>query len=620
MECNRGSCENLSRICAIAVREGNDVAFVDNCDDLMTYYVHRDPLYCNPAFKLSISPNGREVRIQTGSGQLVRYSGVNVYIDFNEALYVSIEGLCGSFDGNKTNDLYYVDSNTGDIIRNTDADTFAKTFELDKGTSLFYEENLPTANPDLSSRYHTCQCLVEDPDKPEDGNIFCGSYSEPIQGYDDGTEYFTCEKLHQRAINASSIKTYTDDYAVYKSMFSRHRPDTPVNVYNADSLPTWPTPSGITEEEAMQACHDAIYQSNIIEYCEQVVGLSEDIDNVLVDCKFDIQVMDDTSCSVNARSVLESSCLSVVYKNTSLWVMNGEGKLAPPEYIVGATCPAHCADNGNCTIEGVCICEKGFTSVDCSIEADKAPIVYEIYSGSVCDMRSRSCSRITVAALGIFDSGHLSCHIHEFEYNTDTGTLIDTGVVAATFTDFMSAYHMTCYLPVTYVNMSLKSSKEPLTSAIHAFGISVSNDGVNESNMLYFILYDSVCVNCPEDGLCTQRKDACQIDGRCYSAGEISYFNDCLVCDPDNSISVWTYHSDVCPILSTTKTATSLSTSIRIPGVVEESTTVNVVVILIVFCICNILVTLTVIAVVRKKKAMNNRVDPALKLGDNGLQ
>nr|XP_006818865.1 PREDICTED: von Willebrand factor D and EGF domain-containing protein-like [Saccoglossus kowalevskii] len=588
-KCNHGNSNNPSCNCAVAVREGNDVAIVDSCDGPMKYYVHRDHVYCNPAFTVSISPNGKEVWVHTGSGQLVRYvdgSYPDVYIDFNGALFERVEGLCGSFDENKNNDLDYIDPATGDVISNNNADDFAKSYELDKGTSLFYKENMPIANPNLPSSYPTCQCLAEDPESPESGSIIvCGSYSDGIKGYDDGTEHFSCEDMHQEVFSSGMPKTYNDDYVVYESIFSHHSSDLSINDFNADSL-TWPTPSGITEDEAMRACYDAVHQSNIIEYCEQVESIADDIDNALADCKFDVQAMDDLSATSNARSVVESSCLSVVYKNTSLWVANDEGELAPPESVVGATCPGHCSGHGNCSMEGVCICEEGFTSVDCSIDIGKPPRVYEVYGGNICDIRSRPCARISVAASGIFDSGYLTCHIYELDYISGIGIWTDTGVVATTLADFMSAYQMNCYLPLTYARISLDSRTDPSASPIHAFNISVSNDGVTESSMLPIVVYDSVCVNCSEDGTCVQRA-----------------------------------------IASTMKTTPSLSTPVTTPGIVGNLTTPRMVGIepsdtgnswvwiVIVICVC-IAITVVVTVVVWKKVTKKNKVAPAIKLGD----
>ena len=59
--------------------------------------------------------------MSTPSGQLVRFrdSGADyydVYVEVNGAMYDRVEGLCGSFDGDQSNDFVYFDTETSAYV------------------------------------------------------------------------------------------------------------------------------------------------------------------------------------------------------------------------------------------------------------------------------------------------------------------------------------------------------------------------------------------------------------------------------------------------------------------------------------------------------------------------
>ncbi|XP_070542860.1 von Willebrand factor D and EGF domain-containing protein-like [Ptychodera flava] len=569
---------NPSCNCAVAVREGNDVAIADGCNLNHGFTIARitNPDDCDPGFVASTSPDGREFRVSTPSGQLVRFEGsryFNIYIEVNGLMEDRVEGLCGSFNRIKEDDFDYFDieKNTPDTDRceplppglccSCIPEKFSKSFKLPKGTSLFYTDHFKPSQYTMRGFYPMCQCLPEEADKPSAGStIYCQeSFAAPmlkILGNNGVPKYETqCNDLRKKRGGQDALYSDEDEYDPYA--YEIHDDDF---TFNPDNF-TWPTPSGITQDDARAKCTEAIYQSNVAARCQEIDEAREATDVALEDCLFDILLMDDLKVVDIARSTVESVCLSTLTKNTSLWETNEEGELAPPASIINAVCPNNCNGNGNCTMNGTCVCKEGYTAVDCGIEIGKPPDVEYIRSGSLCDTRKRPCERVTVAAIGLLNADSLTCHIHDLKYDSASNSWVESGTVVQSAAQFASAYSAYCFLPLPRVRRQVRSLDE-VGQSVQAQRISLSNDGVTESKPLFVMTYDSLCLNCSDSGTCVLKDDACLISGKCYAANETSPFDQCLQCQLDVANDEWTV---------ITEGACAESTSM--PSVSDHSTT-----------------------------------------------
>jgi hypothetical protein len=65
-------------------------------------------------------------------------------------------------------------------------------------------------------------------------------------------------------------------------------------------------------------------------------------------------------------------CEDTTLKNISLYTESTTGDLVPPREVVNNLCPADCSGHGMCK-NRTCICEKGFTALDCSMEVNAVP-------------------------------------------------------------------------------------------------------------------------------------------------------------------------------------------------------------------------------------------------------
>ena len=111
---------------------------------------------------------------------------------------------------------------------------------------------------------------------------------------------------------------------------------------------------------------------------------------------------------------MAATCEEVLSTNMTYWIMKNVTSMPPPE-IGEITCPGLCSGQGTCR-NGTCICNPGFISADCSINATKGPNVTSIVSGGLCDIRKqRDCSKVRVIGSDFMDSDDLSCRAIEID-------------------------------------------------------------------------------------------------------------------------------------------------------------------------------------------------------------
>nr|XP_006813439.1 PREDICTED: von Willebrand factor D and EGF domain-containing protein-like [Saccoglossus kowalevskii] len=388
--------------------------------------------------------------------------------------------------------------------------------KLIKGQSLF--DNAWDYDTKYSFLYPKCKCL-KDPLVDTEVSIQCEHKSVK------GNQPIACSLDD----NKRSVDSAYNDY----ELFDPEQFELPEE--EDDLVPVviaWPTPSNITEEEARQKCLLVIYESNIANYCEELEELRDTIDQTLQDCVADIQLADSFFAVDSARTTMENACQVTVSKNTSLWEENEEGELAPPASVMTAVCPSHCSGNGNCTMEGKCICKHGFTGPGCSIETGKPPEMFGFVGSSICDVRKRPCERISVDVAGIINSDNLTCHVREMQFTN--GKWIETGESFKAIGVYAGAYTLFCYLPVSRVRRQVVSPVDE-GSSTHGMRISVSNDGTVESNGTLFVTYDSLCLNCSTSEDCQQKDNTCLISDSSCDTSEVELTTSDVAIHPDES-------------------------------------------------------------------------------------
>ncbi|XP_033756294.1 uncharacterized protein LOC117339038 [Pecten maximus] len=337
-KCNgRAACN-----CAVAVRSGDDVILIDRCGpDSDNAQPHLDVRsYINDDLTLGTRvvkyEGGKEYRVYlpTGSyivvkdGQLKRdrQGYLNVFmhasaLDFNQTV-----GLCGTFNGDKEDDLTLPDG-TVDPSDARKPDSFSLQWRVSEEDSLF-TGYCPGAEEDESVEMDdmSCSCL-KGKNITCDSRLFYQCEVDPVPGED-----ITASIPNFPLRRCFSIQPWI------------------VFQYNASYIATagtFPTPGGINQTEAYRICSEYIFSAEVGVLCNGFI--SAKIEVSIQSCVEDIAITDDISWAFEALSSVKVQCLAEIATNTDLWIVDGGG-LVPPFNTTHLLCP-ECENDGVC-LEG----------------------------------------------------------------------------------------------------------------------------------------------------------------------------------------------------------------------------------------------------------------------------
>lgn len=140
--------------------------------------------------------------------------------------------------------------------------------------------------------------------------------------------------------------------------FSYFFPEDHEPAAQAYSSQTWPTPSGLTEQQAWTQCQQAVANSSIAINCRPL--LTEFIvSRTVAMCVSDLQLKDEQSWLTATLPLLENECERRL-------VEERRREEDYQEALAVLRCPGLCNGNGQCSEWG-CVCFPGFGSFDCSV-------------------------------------------------------------------------------------------------------------------------------------------------------------------------------------------------------------------------------------------------------------
>uniref|UniRef100_A0A3B4Y8C8 von Willebrand factor D and EGF domains n=1 Tax=Seriola lalandi dorsalis TaxID=1841481 RepID=A0A3B4Y8C8_SERLL len=493
------------------------------------------------------------------------------------------EGLCGTFDGQSDNDFH---SARGATLE--DLHAFISEWRLPPGSSLF--DTVPSHLSTLSPRkYCTCQTeprlssprarsrpvTSSDSTCSHYGNVhllsviptldvtaeYIGSV-ELLRGnerqslppghstqntQDQGVDAQLREKgfsfrasrdealtsaQHRRRRGRRQTHRYISN-SPHQSLsqsdlegFTYFFPEDHEPAVQPHSSPTWPTLSGLTEQQARDQCQQTVAHSGIAIGCGRLLEESL-VSHAVTMCVTDLQLKDETSWLNATLPLLENECERRL-------VEERRREEEHQDVLAVLKCPNLCNGNGQCSEWG-CVCFPGFGSYDCSVLSDQIPEITELEKEGLCDVRQGDCSAVQVYGQGFKDSYELKC-----EFFVDGDWVLDEPqFVLATFLDVTA---LECQLPLedgrTPSSLDLETV---INRPLARWQIKVSNDGYSYSNAKILTLYDGACQICSlnTEILCTLREKTCNIDGLCYSEGESNPSSPCLTCRPDSSKHTW---------------------------------------------------------------------------------
>ncbi|XP_045419983.1 von Willebrand factor D and EGF domain-containing protein isoform X2 [Lemur catta] len=301
-------------------------------------------------------------------------------------------------------------------------------------------------------------------------------------------------------------------------------------------VPSWPTPSGLTERSTLALCQQTLANSSVGRLCLAFLG--KRLDSVIDMCVKDVLLKDDLSWAEAGVALLENECEKRILE---------EGKYNTEEYsksiediLLVLKCPNLCSGNGEC-MEWGCACFSGFSSYDCSDVYGKAPEITELENAGFCDVQKYNCMMVRVFGKGFKESPSIKCEVTKLKYNSSKWVL---GESLYTQIVFQNSRTVDCQLPtdVRHFDIMDLMSEEP----IGKWQLKVSNDGYKFSNPKIMIIYDGACQVCGlnENDSCIIKEDICIIDGFCYSEGDKNSTNPCLICRSKISKFMWSFLED----------------------------------------------------------------------------
>ncbi|XP_031572274.1 von Willebrand factor D and EGF domain-containing protein-like [Actinia tenebrosa] len=537
--CNGG----VSCNCGVAIREDNDLIILSVCNKDLS--LHESALRRFKAYVPRPISHGTHVyRTLTGSSvkyQVILSSGTQIIAtrtSWGMSVKVfapkpdkrsKISGLCGNFNGDQDDDFKH----NGQVFH--DANSFGDSMRVDTSKSLF--EALPEIVKRKADDGMACTCPVGPIHKISKDSCF--DTTNHFQGYTSSNhpeDVTTALNRFGQKINRRSVDSrwYSDDIIDYEDRsFFVDEKDAKHAIHRFRNRRSARIVNGMSKENATRICKKVIEDSTAGKVCEEVPGTNLTL--AMLQCVTDLELTGDIVFADSAFDFMKSQCEMFSLKNLSLYSNDSNGNMVPPMEIGENLCPNDCSGHGNCS-NRTCICDEGFTAIDCSMETSAVPELLGIYDGGLCDIRERPCKKTDIFGQDFISSENITCHIKEFKvFKGNWSPRTSTIKLPGKMTDL---YVVKCNLPDPPTTIDdYENDGTPAGGLL----ISVSNDGVRTSaRQLKFVSYDSVCLNCSKSMNCTLKKESCIISGHCFAALQSNPLDWCQQCIPSDDQHSWT--------------------------------------------------------------------------------
>ncbi|XP_054975767.1 von Willebrand factor D and EGF domain-containing protein [Sorex araneus] len=366
---------------------------------------------------------------------------------------------------------------------------------------------------------------------------------DTLQTLDNGRRSWEGNHSQELRLDQRNQRRKRDDYEYFPLFafqsvsqsgleeFSYFFPEDHTEDVYQEFVPTWPTPSGHTENSSLALCRRTLTNSSIGRHCLAFLG--KRLDSAIDMCVKDILLKDDLSWAEAGVALLENECEKRIVE---------EGLHHTEEYgesiediLLELKCPNSCSGNGQC-MEWGCTCSPGFSSYDCSDSHDKAPEIIELENAGFCNIRKHNCMTVKVFGQGFKELPSIKCEFTQLQYNNSKWVL---GEAINARTSFQNSRTIDCQLPTDVQHSGTLDfmGEKP----IGKWQLKVSNDGYKFSNPKTMIVYDGACQICGryENDSCIIKENVCIIDGLCYAEGDKAPANSCFICRPKISKFSW---------------------------------------------------------------------------------
>ncbi|KAL4231149.1 hypothetical protein ACF0H5_008732 [Mactra antiquata] len=508
--------------CAVLIQVEDDVFVIDTCRRRgEKTHPFEFKIYQNDVLPSDVTIFSTEERksfdivLPSGAIVYVRAAGdlLDVWIKPSARDWAHTSGLCGNTDGISENDLTLSDGST---LNPSDVRKWRRVILPDdfvsswKATDTLFG-GIPTEfNLTADVNVPNCVC-VNDTCIETSTTETCGFTSgEDITNNLDIYIQDTTSSVGRRKrqiVDIASIIDFDED--------------------NDTALPDWPTQSGFNENLATFLCESGLTGHELYDTCSAAINTSLIIEL----CVTNVLLTDSSEPVQDSIQTMKTECMMTVMSDPSIAIVMNMTPDDLVAYVTSFSCVNDCSDNGQC-VNDECECNAGYGGEDCSLSIEIAPTVYSISQSLFTDDLTQS---ILIYGEAFISTNTLTCHLTDENGQSETSSAM-----------FLTGGTIQCDATgsLPYSNLQL----------------SISNNGVNQSNSVAVIFYDSVCYVCNETSLtCVMVSTSCVIEGVCYAPGDYNPSDNCLLCDPISN--QWKFKPSATCLTTSTSTVSTTSTS-----------------------------------------------------------
>ncbi|XP_062604671.1 uncharacterized protein LOC134266452 [Saccostrea cucullata] len=292
-------------------------------------------------------------------------------------------GLCGNFDGNKSNDFTRSTGEEDTVIEgNHQPSDFLKSWSFKYNLT---ESSLFTRDTDLFDKLKSInETNIRLCDCTNTGKIDC-SYDESVR----------CRNLNRTKVpcrsSATNDKKRTKRNARSEDVSVKHE------IVKRNSFM-------VSRGEAEEICFSAFSRSTMYQTCQNKVA--EFTNSSLSNCVLDVMWTGDENITQLHLDAANQECTIIASQNVTL-------QSSEPELVteLEMQCLNNCSEKGICN-GGNCTCDEGFAGTDCSFDRYAPPDLFSSLDEQVCDLSREDCSYGSVHGEYFFQNSETLCYIN----------------------------------------------------------------------------------------------------------------------------------------------------------------------------------------------------------------
>ncbi|CAF0919356.1 unnamed protein product, partial [Brachionus calyciflorus] len=418
--------------------------------------------------QLIITSSNYLIQVETGYGLTIKISGsyywwiekfVYTRMDINPSKsdFGITNGLFGNFNDNKNDDFIYLRNS---INKGKETDIL-NSFKADASTgipSFLNNQYYSVDQVEIQDKYSYCQCLNTDPTQTVNSECLPSLNEKAFNKPKNKNKRSAEPNLDFEALATSPAVLYVKKYGIHNiDKFKRKRQaeTVPANVTNckidANFLPS------------------AEYEQNCI----------DDILNV-PDTPWDLIYQEDK----------KSASIDILSNDINLFVTDVNGNKVPDATLIKNNCPNDCSSHGSCSLDGICICEPGYSQVDCSVKLSDPPKILGVSTDSSIIDSSNGNPKEVIISLARFVAENPSSKFKISTY-TKSSTKSFNEAISSELTGFPLNYQTTL--------VQIDSVTKNTASDWYLLKLYATNDGISYSDPITLMVYPSVSYKCNND-------------------------------------------------------------------------------------------------------------------------